>query len=414
MFQPYRKALLAAAFTITLAGQAAGAGFQLQSQAGAGHGNAFAGAAAAAEDAGTIFFNPAGMTLLPAGHSFALAGTVLHRSVNFTNTGTTNVTNPATTSNGKDAGGTTLLPAFFWSYAPRPDWRLGLGISPTYGNETDYGYDFVGRNSGYYARLRQVNVNPSLAFRASERLSVGIGLNYAHNESIFRQGYPLVANASSEIKGDDSAWGYNLGLMYNLDPATRLALTWRSELRFRLDGHLDISATPGIDLPATARLTTPAAASLALARKLSPQTELLADLTWTDWSVVRSIDVISKGSGATLASLSYNFRDTLRVGVGANYQYNETWKLRIGTAWDQTPVRSAVDRTMTLPDSDRVWLGLGARYQIDRNSTLDIGYAHIFFADASTRRPVASGGEVIGRWDNGADLLSVQWNYQYR
>lgn len=414
MIQQYRLALLAVAITSALVTKASAAGFQLQNQDGSGAGNAFAGAAAAAEDAGTVFFNPAGMTMLPAGHSFAVAATVLDRSVKFTNAGTTNVTNPPTASDGRDAGGTTLIPAFFWSYAIDPAWRLGLGISPTYGNKSDYGYDFVGRNSGYYAKLVQINVNPSVAFKVNDRLSLGLGLNYATNESTFRQGYPLAANASSEIKGDDTAFGYNVGLMVAADPDTRLAFTWRSELRFRLDGHLDISATPGIDFPATAKLTTPAAASLAVSRKLNPQTELLADITWTDWSVVSAIDVVSKSTGATLASLNYNFRDTVRVGLGANYQHNDAWKLRIGTAWDQTPVKSPADRTMTLPDSDRLWLAFGAKYRLDRNSTIDIGYAHIFFADASTRRPVAGGGAVIGKWDNGADLLSVQWNYQYR
>ena len=414
MMKRYWRAPMAAAIGLMVAAQASAAGFQLQNQAGAGNGNAFAGAAAAAEDAGTVFFNPAGMTLLPAGHSFALAGTVLDRSVKFTNAGTTNVTNPPTTSNGQDAGATTLIPALYWSYAIDPSLRLGLGISPTFGNITDYGYDFVGRNSGYYAKLQQVNINPSVAFKASEVLSLGAGLNYATNESTFRQGFPLAPSAHSEIKGDDSAWGYNLGLLLQVDPDTRVALTYRSELKFKLDGHLDISATPTTDFFATARLTTPASASLAVARKLGPKIEGLADLTWTGWGVVRNLDVVNKATGTPLASLSYNFKDTLRVGLGLNYLYSDAWKFRVGTAWDQSPVRSPEDRTMTLPDSDRVWLAFGARCKVDERSSLDFGYAHIFFANASTHRPVSSGGNVIGHWDNRADLLSVQWNYLMR
>ena len=417
MIKRFGCAAKAAAFGALVASQASqvsAAGFQLQNQAGAGNGNAFAGAAAVAEDASTVFFNPAGMTLLPTGHSFSLAGTVLDRSVKFANAGTTSVTNPPTSANGKDAGATTLIPAIYWSYAIDPSLRLGLGISPTFGNITDYGYDFVGRNSGYYAKLVQVNVNPSVAFKLREGLSFGAGLNYATNESTFRQGYPLVPNASSEIKGDDSALGYNLGALMQVDADTRIALTYRSELRFRLDGHLDISATPTTDFLATARLTTPATASLAASRKLGPKVEGLADLTWTGWGVVRNLDVVSKATGTTLATLSYNFRDSLRVGLGANYLYNDTWKFRVGTAWDQSPVRSAADRTMTLPDSDRVWLAFGARYRFNERSTVDFGYAHIFFANASTNRPVPSGGNVIGKWDNRADLLSVQWNYQMR
>ncbi len=414
MMKPSRIALMAGAIGAVVAGGAGAAGFQLQNQTGSGNGNAFAGAAATAEDAGTVFFNPAGMTMLPAGHSFAVAGTLLDRSVKFTNTGTTNVTNPPTTSNGKDAGATTLIPAVYWSYAVDPSLRLGLGISPTFGNKTDYGYDFVGRNSGYYANITQTNVNPSVAYRVNDMLSLGVGINYATNETIFRQGYPLAPNASAEIKGDDSAFGYNLGVLFRPDEATRVALTYRSELKFKLDGHLDISATPTTDFLATARLTTPANASIALSRMLDPKTELLADISWTGWGVINNIDVVSKSSGATLASLSYNFRDTMRVGLGANYQFNDAWKIRVGTAWDQTPVKSPADRTMTLPDSDRIWLALGAKYMIDRQNSIDIGYAHIFFTNATTNRAVSSGGAVIGKWDNGADLLSVQWSGTFR
>ncbi len=423
MSKRFRHGLMAAAIVSLLAGNASAAGLQLQNQTGSGNGNAFAGAAATAEDAGTIFFNPAGMTMLPEGHSFAVAGTILNRSVKFTDTGTTNspLTRP-TESNGADAGGTSLIPAFFWSYAVDPKLRLGLGVSPTFGNKTDYGFDFIGRNSGYYAKIEQFNVNPSIAFKANDAVSIGFGLNYATNTTRFLQGYPSGgASASAETKGEDSAFGYNLGLMFQAQPGTRVALTYRSELKFKLDGHLDI--IPGAPTPnyyATANLTTPASASLAIAHSISDKTEILSDLTWTGWSVIQDINVLNKSTGALLNSLSYNFRDTMRFGLGANHQYNDVWKLRIGTAYDQTPVKSAADRTMTLPDSDRIWLAFGAKYKIDQNSSIDFGYAHIFFADATTARAVKNAAgttvqTVNGKWTgNRAELLSVQWNYNFK
>ncbi|HEY5761958.1 MAG TPA: outer membrane protein transport protein, partial [Rhodocyclaceae bacterium] len=94
------------AVATAFSGSAMAAGFALQNQNGSGNGNAFAGAAAAAEDAGTIFFNPAGMALLPQGKNVAVAGTYLDRSVKFTDAGTSPPTLSTTTStNGGDAGG---------------------------------------------------------------------------------------------------------------------------------------------------------------------------------------------------------------------------------------------------------------------------------------------------------------------
>lgn len=415
---PLVAGLAGAAFV----GDAQAAGFQLQNQTGSGNGNAFAGAAAAAEDAGTVFFNPAGMTLLPEGHSFALAGTVLDRSVKFSNGSTSGLLPPPSASNGKDGGGTSLIPALYWSYAIDPAIRVGLGISPTFGNQTDYGFDFIGRYSGYYTKLRQVNVNPSVAFRLNEQWSVGFGVNYAQNDTEFRQGSPLpsvLANNDVRVKGDDGAFGYNAGLLFRPQPQTRLALTYRSEIRFRLDGELDSNLTPTVDNRVRARLTTPAQASFAVAHQLNDRLEMLGDLTWTGWSSVNTLNVIDQGSGTLLNSLSYRFRDTWRVGLGANYQLNDAWKLRFGAAWDQTPVRSAADRTMTLPDSNRSWLAVGARYALDKQNSIDIGYAHVFFADANTARAVTSSAgttvqTVRGSFDARADLLSVQWNRNFR
>ncbi len=414
--------LIVCVVALAASGSAPAAGFQLQNQAGAGNGNAFAGAAAAAEDAGTVFFNPAGMTLLPDGHSVALAGTVLQRSVNFSGGSTSGLLPAPSASNGHDGGGTLLLPALYWSYALEPSVRIGLGISPTFGNQTNYGFDFIGRYSGYAAKIRQININPSVAFKLNAQWSLGFGINYAQNDTEFRQGSPLpavLANNDVLLRGDDRAFGYNAGLLFRPQAQTRLALTYRSALRFSLTGELDSSLTPLIDSHVRARLTTPAQASFALAHELSDRIELLGDLSWTGWRSVNRLDVIEDSSGTLLNSLSYRFRDTWRVGLGMNYRYNDGWTLRAGVAWDQTPVRSAADRTMTLPDANRSWLAFGARYRVDKDNSIDLGYAHIFFADAPTERAVRnSAGTTLqtirGSFDTRADLLSVQWNRSFR
>ncbi len=121
---------------------------------------------------------------------------------------------------------------------------------------------------------------------------------------------------------------------------------------------------------------------------MNDRLELLGDLTWTGWSSINTLDVVDNSSGTLLNSLSYRFRDSWRIGLGANYRVSDAWKLRFGTAWDQTPVRSAADRTMTLPDASRVWLAFSARYAIDKENSLDIGYAHVFFANALIDRAV--------------------------
>ncbi|PKO83184.1 MAG: aromatic hydrocarbon degradation protein [Betaproteobacteria bacterium HGW-Betaproteobacteria-11] len=408
-------ALLMGAF----AGSAGAAGFALQNQNGSGNGNAFAGVAAVAEDAGTIFFNPAGMTYLPEGHSLSVAGTVLNRSIDFNNAGTTAMpTGFPLGTNGGDGGGTALIPAAYYAYSISPRLRIGVGLSPTFGNKTQYDETFIGRFSGYFAELKQINLNPSIAYRLNDTVSLGFGLNYAKNEVEFRQMIPVGAATQSigTLEGDDTAWGYNLGALFQLNPETRLGLAYRSRITFHLEGTQNVQGLV-LNRPIKAELETPDNLSLALQHKLNDRWELLADATWTYWSSIKSIVVYNGTTGARITSLDYNFRDTYRVGLGANYQMNDAWRLRFGVAYDKTPVPSDVDRTMTLPDSDRTWLSFGVRYTLSPQSTLDLGYSHIFFKDAPTARTVAFGGPftqtVRGNFDTSADLLSVQYNVHF-
>lgn len=443
--------LIPALMMFGFAGVASASGFALQNQGGSGNGNAFAGAAAAAEDGSTIYFNPAGMTYLPTGHTITLSGTILDRSIKFKNTGTTNTAthNGTNLAGGGDAGGTALLPHGYWSWSVAPDVWFGVGVGPTFGNKTEYDKDFIGRNAGYFAEIEHININPSFAIKVNDMLSLGLGVNFTRASVAFRQGVTngggaLPANNYLDVESD-AAWGFgaNIGAMFQLSPSTRLGVAYRSGISFDIEGKQKMrSALPagsgGLwlknqDITADG-YETPGNLSLAVSQKLSDKWELLGDLTWTDWSVFKELTLQSKNgsvagvpslaAGHKITSLSYNFEDTWRIGLGANYQYNDAWKFRFGVAYDESPVGKTADRTMTLPDSDRVWLSFGAKYNLSKEGTLDVGYSHIFFKDAKSDRAVTSYNpttgattelqRVRGEWNNNrADILSVQYNHKF-
>lgn len=424
MHQPLKLIALSLA---VIAPSAWASGFALQNQNGSGNGNAYAGSAAAAEDAGTIFFNPAGMTLLDEGHNISLGATVLNRKIEFENTGTTTLLPPLGTDGG-DAGGTSVVPAAYWSMSLSPALRIGLGISPTFGNKSEYDADFMGRFSGYYTELRQINVNPSIAYKINDMVSVGFGINWARNEIEFRQKIAVVPpglQGTAVLEGDDDAWGWNVGAMFQITPTTRLGVAYRSKIKFDLEGDqtATLDATGATIAPLTykikSELETPDSFSVAVSQAFGPQWELLADFTWTGWSTVESLPVIRASDGVQTNTLSYNFKDTWRVGLGANYKLNDEWKLRIGTAYDKTPIKHDEDRTMTLPDSDRTWLAFGARYSMSKATSVDLSYSHIFFEDASTARAVknpATGATiqtVRGDFETSADQFSLQLNHRF-
>lgn len=423
--------LLPGLISMAFAGTAAASGFQLQNQNAAGTSVAYAGAAAVAEDASTIFFNPAGMTYLPMGHSISLGATAIQRSVRFSDTGTTRM--PVLTAagaptglfhpigdNGGNGGGTSVVPAFYYSYAITPALRAGVGVSVTFGSETEYDDNFAGRFSGKYTSIHQINLNPSLAYKVNDLLSIGFGLNFAKSEIEFRQHTPVsLAGPQGTLKGDDTAWGWNVGVMLQPTEHTRIGLAYRSKIKFDLEGSQKVPAfMMNRDIEAT--LETPDNFSLAISHKLNDRLELLADATWTGWSSVGALmPVFADTKGRATAPLRYNFEDTWRVGVGAKYQLNNAWNLRAGIAYDESPVPDSKHRTMTVPDSDRTWLAFGARWQVNKNASLDFGYARIFFKNSDTARPVTDPSETVtlqtvhGKFKTHANLYSVQMNYNF-
>jgi long-chain fatty acid transport protein len=277
--------------------------------------------------------------------------------------------------------------------------------------------------------MQQININPSVAYKVSEQVSLGAGINFAHNESHFKQGVSasglpgFAPNNFLDVKGDAWAIGYNLGAMFQILPSTRLGVAYRSALKFDLEGEQKYNSPSAglVNQDIKASLKTPANLSLAISHKANDKLELLGDLTWTEWSVIQTLDLKNKDTGADLHRLSYKFHDTWRVGVGANYQLNNDLKLRFGMAYDKSPVRDAVDRTMTLPDSDRTWLSFGAKYNVSKTTSVDVGYSHIFFADAKTERAVTTGypntettrQTIRGDFKTSVDILSMQVNFGF-
>jgi long-chain fatty acid transport protein len=236
--------------------------------------------------------------------------------------------------------------------------------------------------------------------------------------------FGMPAGTYVKVTGDDWATGFNLGAMFQFSPNTRLGLTYRSETRFDLEGEQKVSRTGAtltglgvVNQDVKASIDMPANASLAISHQMD-RWQFLGDYTWTGWSSVDTVRLKNKQTGKQINTLPFNFQDTYRVGFGVSYQYNETVKTRFGVAYDKSPVKSAVDRTMTLPDSDRTWLSFGVKYSLSKISSLDIGYSHIFFKDARTAKPVTSAIGLLqtinGKWDNNsADLLSAAYNHNF-
>ena len=460
------------------AGQASGSAFALAEQNVMGLGNAFAGAAATAEDANTVWFNPAGLGRL----SLTQFETALHLvkpSSKFHDSGSQPALGQPLGGTGGDAGSLAAIPNLYGMMAISPSVRLGIGINVPFGLTTEYDNGWLGRYQALKSEVKTININPSVGWRATKDFWLGAGVSYqmlkatltnnVNYTGALAQGYgqlaaagqipaaviPSLIGATSGLdsfvsnEGEDWSWGWNIGAMmsFNGDAnnevgASRLGLAYRSKIKHKVTGTVDF------DHPTVPTLTGPLAplnpavqgvsgavnqalfsgdiaidvelpdtASLSYYLRVSQPWEFLADVTWTGWSSIKELAIV-RTSGNTLAVLPQNFKDTWRYSVGVNYNYSERLVLRAGLAFDESPVNDH-DRSARLPDNDRTWLAMGVRYKYSSAINFDIAGAYIWVKDPSINNSghppsVAANGLINGEYKSTVWILSAQMNYRFR
>lgn len=462
-------AVAAAVFALG-AGQAFGAAFALQEQNGSGLGNAYAGGAAVAEDASTIWANPAGMSRFSTIQIVA-AINLITPSAKFNDGGSQPATLPGFNlqplgNTGGDAGDTAALPAMYVLVPINRDFAFGLGIGVPFGLKTEWDDGWLGRYQGIKSKVETLNINPALSWRINDQFSVGVGINYQQVKATFTsnanyslglaaaaqqaagQGLiPAAAvvpfiNATSgldssvSVTADDWTWGWNIGLMWNISPDTRVGAHYRSSLKYTATGNVNfgnpsLPALPPTLAPIgaalqpavnavfvsggiTSQIELPSISNVSFFTKLNPKWDLMADVQFTNWSTIQNLTFV-RNTGAVLQSTPENFKDAWRVSVGANYYLDDKWKLRGGIAWDETPVNDQ-DRTPRLPDNDRFWVAAGAQYAWSPQLKLDFGLAYLFIDNATSNQFAGSQpqyGLIKGDYEANVWIVGGQVSYSF-
>jgi len=418
--------LIPALIAVAFSGSAAAAGFQLWEQNGSGLGNAYAGSAAVAENASTIYFNPAGMTQLK-GVQVSGGVTAIGTSFDFNNGGSTGTGALANSGDGNNGGGIGYVPNGSMTWAVTNDLSLGLGFGAPFGMRTKYDDRWVGAAQSTHFDIKTININPSVAYRVNDVVSVGAGLNWQRIEADYRRLVAVsVAGAASPLKLtlDDDSWGWNIGALFNLTPDTKLGISYRSKIKYNTTGKIEISGPAASNSSdAKADITLPDTFIVSLTQKLSDKWELLGDVSWTGWSSIPKVDILRASAtqngafaaGTTAQTLDTDFRDTWRVALGANYTLNSDWMLRGGIAYDQTPVKGAATRLVSLPDNNRTWFSAGAQWKATKSATIDVGAAYLYVKDAKIdNNQIAAGrGRVTGTYNDSAWVFGTQLSFAF-
>jgi long-chain fatty acid transport protein len=353
-------------------------------------GLASAGYAARAQDASTLFKNPAGMSLLQ--DSQLQAGLQLtYGSVSFS---PDSATSPRL---GNDGGGNAIgaLPGAgaFFVYDLSEKWKVGLGMLSYFGLAANYNDNWVGRYYLQSGALIGMSFLPTVSFKATDWLSVGAGLNamlgYMDSKLAVNTGTPL----DGQLKLKDDTWGFgaNLGILVEPREGTRIGLTYLSPVKLDFKATPDLSFVggnlanlllhpPQLDLG----MTVPQSVMAGFYQDLSPKWAVMADVGWQNWhqfgEVQVGVDRANSGGAARYVTANLEYQDTWHGALGAIYRPCEKWQLMAGAAFDSSAVDNA-NRTVTAPMGQAWRFGLGASYQLSRAVNINAAYEFLWAGD---------------------------------
>jgi long-chain fatty acid transport protein len=421
-----RVTIIGVAGFLCLAQNALAAGFALREGSADWEGNAFAGNTAKAYDASTVYTNPAGMVRLN-WNELDAAVNVIAPNVHFSGA---NFVGPGLTTPGTDGGNllesaVTVAGFGVWNYSPAL--KFGLAVTEPFGQRVSNPGDFVGRYQSLVSSISDVSVSLAAAYRFDEHFSVGGGpvIDYfaARLTRAINTGPTAVLTGDpvGDVHGDNVSGGFNIGALYEFSDNLRVGLDYRSRIQHNISGTQSIFVPPLLTLfsPSTAALlnsmnsnartkvTLPDDVSAGVYWQVSPQWAVMADVEWTDWSLIQAIHITPTNPFVPGTTIQENWRNTWFASIGANYQVTNKLLLQTGFAYDESPVTDS-NRTTRIPDANRYLLSVGGQYAILPNVTVQAAYLHVFVTGAPIDSAAsATSGVIRGKYSNNANVWSV-------
>ncbi|WP_287028104.1 MULTISPECIES: OmpP1/FadL family transporter [Pseudomonas] len=398
-------------------------GFALNEQSVSGMGTNFAGRSSSAEDSTTVFGNPAGMARLKRQEVSLGAAAIIAKTDIKDTSGL-----PGNGSNDGDMVPFTAVPAGYYVNPLNDKWAFGFGVYAPFGLITDYEGGFQGRYFGDYSEVKVVTAQPTVSYRFNDQLSVGLGLTVNRisgklESAVLNAGSPGINDGRARIKGDDTALGYNVGVLYEFSPQTRAGLTYHSMVDYKLEGDTRITGAgfgpfSGSKYDASLKLKTPESADFSITHDLNDQWTVYGGATFTRWSRLESIVVQNDGVPAPLAgnfgtiTEEQNWHDTWAYAIGASYKLNKQWVLRAGLGMDQSPANNQ-DRSPRIPTGDRKTLSLGFGWSPTEDLTIDVAYSYLKEEDVDINQASATKGVYNATYENSAHGIGTQVSYRF-
>jgi long-chain fatty acid transport protein len=216
-----------------------------------------------------------------------------------------------------------------------------------------------------------------------------------------------------EVKGDDTSWGWNAGVLVTPQKGTRVGLDWRSAIHHKIKGDLNITGTfaSNESSPVSADLDLPAVGTIGIAQDLCEKWTVMAQAQWFSWSDFDRLRVV-RSNGTVAENITEGYNDTTNFSIGAEYRWTRDLTVRAGYQYDPTPTDDQF-RDTRVPDSDRNWITAGATWDINNKVTVDVAGAWIFMNNDSIS-VTRNGGLATVNADNDSSIGLVALGLDFR
>jgi len=386
-------------------------GFQLN-ELGAramAQGGAFA---ARASDPSAIYFNPAGLAFQTQPELY-LGTTLIMPQVSFYGP-VVDANDPAIKNETKMTNQTFTPIGMYGTYPVANNITVGVGVTNPYGLGTEWPSGWVGRFLTTKVDLASFYYTPTVAYKVSDQLSIGAGLNIVTGTVKLQQDAQVI-DTTTHVSIDmtaKTAYGFNVGVLYKISPEWSVGVSYRSSVKLSATGTADF--TPQFTVAGlvndnvTSSLTLPATAFAGLAYKASPNFTVEADYQYIGWSSYNqlAIDFTKKPANNVVAPKDYS--DTYIIRIGGEYTMNEL-KLRAGYLYDHSPVASAYVDPI-LPDANRNGVNVGVGYQFSKAISADLSYMFLKFDQRQATNTVSN---FDGTYNALANLIGVSLGYTF-
>ncbi len=430
--KPLTRAIAITCGFCASSGVVQGAGFALNESSVSAAGTAFAGRVAAPQDASVIASNPGAISFLE-GEQWTVGGALVAPtgSVKVKSATSELGLNLSSDGDGEPFTRSVFVPGVYYTMPLPNDLTFGLGLYVPFGLETDYDWDFAGRYLALNSHLQNINLQPTLSYRLSDTIGLGIGVFLSHIEGRLTQN-KISDTFRSEVVGDDVKMGVKLGALWNDGPYS-FGIAWTSNVDFKVEGSVKIKGRffGRINSKADAhlKLKTPQMFELGGSCKIDDELTLVVGAMWTGWNSFKEIKVILdenlnvpgrvQKSGSVASYTPEHWKKVWSFSAGGRYQLNNEWQLRFGYAFDQSPVPDKY-RTARIPDGDRNWITVGARYQMDKLWLVDMAYGYLIpykiKVDEVAHSPDGTPGtnpSFKGKYTMSAHILMAALTYRY-